>query len=186
MRKPLFPKMADWGSDLGERVESLRDVSISQIPDHEYLIPGLLLENSNLVVGVGPNVDASMWTILRLYSAASGRALSPSPEHPPISTLVVSRESTLQKMLHHMKLVFEKDTSDEYRDLAGKNLFFLRGADYVRCPGFLSTPAALGAIIQQLPPSCRLVVFLDGEFALTSSKADKTADQRGFKMFIES
>ncbi|MBK8401314.1 MAG: helix-turn-helix domain-containing protein [Propionivibrio sp.] len=187
MRKPLFPKIAEWGSDLGERVESLRDVSIKQIPDYKYLIPGLLPEDSNLVVGIGPNVDASMWTTLLLYSAGSGRSLSPFPEHSPLSTLVVSRASTLRRMFQQIKLVHEKDSSEEYRDLAEENLFFLRGAEYVRRPGYLYSPTALGAIIEQMPPSCRLVVFLDGEFALTPpSKADKTADQRGFQIFIES
>ncbi|RIX48381.1 MAG: hypothetical protein D3M94_05720 [Rhodocyclales bacterium GT-UBC] len=88
-------------------------------------------------------------------------------------------------MFQQLKLVHAKDTNDEYRDLAEKNLFFLRGADYVRSPGYLYSPTALGAIIEQMPPSCRLVVFLDGEFALTPSKTDKTADQRSFHILIE-
>jgi hypothetical protein len=152
------------------RLESLRDAIAKDIPEQKFVLPNFIPEAGNVIVGVGVGVDPSMWNSLLAYGVATGRGLAPFGKTEASPVLWVGRQISTNRTIHNLKLVLEKDTSLDYRDLAVDNLFLFRGQLSDSRAGYLNDIKNVREIEQKVPTDCKVVFFYDGKFALSKPK----------------
>lgn len=165
-------------------LESLREAFAKDLPEQKFVLPYLIPCEGNVIVGVGPDVDPSMWCSLLVYGVTTGRGLMPFGKAEASPALCVGRPSSINRAIQNMKLILEKDSSLDYRDLAADNMLFFRGQLDGYSAGYLNVASNLRAIESEIPDGCKVVFFYDGEFALLRSKNSAISDDCAFASYV--
>lgn len=170
----------DLDPSLSSAVESLRQVFQEDLPEQKFIFPNLIPYGGNVIIGVGSGIDPSIWSSLIVYGSTTGRGLTPLGKADVSPALNVAKPSSRLRAFRDMKLILEKDSSLEYRDLAADNMFFFRGEMSGYGAGYLNDISNLSSIESELPSGCKVVFFYDGEFALSRTKISGTKGDRPF------
>jgi hypothetical protein len=142
-------------------VQTLEDALTWDQPPEYYLLPNLIQEDKNLLVNVGPNVDARIFGMIGTYSVAGGKLFEPFGIGVGAPVLYCSGAGNRIADERRFQLISIRDSKEVSQKRAGKN-FQMYHRDF-EGDGliFLDTHSDQEMFLESISRDLRLVVIDD-------------------------
>ncbi len=154
---------------------SLGDIVNIPVPEAIEILPGLIFQAQNTVALVDPGLydQAFMFAVIVGHSIAGGETLPPLGTPTASETLLVIGGGNRRLAMERLKLKSEHCKSDFARRRAQGNLHLTRRTSGRNHSLYLNQASGQRTFKDSIPDDCKLVIFADANWWLTTKEKDK-------------
>lgn len=142
-----------------------------RIPERKYLVKDLFAAKETTCCLSEEGLDTKLFALLSAFRLAQGRSLEPFSISRPASVLVFFSRDDFQSDMETMHLIAKASADDGYPDGSNGNLFIYHPVGEGDSDAYLDTHEGQRALMQSLPPACKLVLIPNLESCLRQGKA---------------
>lgn len=166
------------------QIKSLDQLANMDFSERAYLLPYLVPENATTVFLASADIKFTMLLLMLPYCVASTRPLEPFGAGAGVPVLVCLANLFLPD-LELLPMLEAKNTDAEAKKIAQKNL----RVHYCDPNGTLPVPIDTGdgqrAILDSMPPDCKLIVFDNISAWVSGGKLDDATTTKVRKFLVE-